>query len=68
MMQKQPVELVGDSKHNMKIRYRYQVLFTAFNPRFPLGVLAFGTMTVAATVITYANVPALIASINMSSQ
>jgi hypothetical protein len=65
-MQEQIIKLVGNSKHNMKIWHRYQILFTAFNPCFPLGVLAFWTMTVTAAVITYANVPAMIALINVS--
>jgi hypothetical protein len=67
-MQKQVVEFARNSKYYMKIRYRYQVLFTAFNPCFPLDILALRTMTVAATVITYTNVPALIALIKVSSQ
>lgn len=67
-MQEQTIKLVGNSKHHMKIRYRQEILFTAFNPCFPLGILAFWTMTVTAAVITYANVPAMIASVNMTSK
>jgi hypothetical protein len=52
----------------MKIRYRQEILFTAFNPCFPLGILAFWTMTVTAAVVTDANVPAMIASVNVTSK
>jgi hypothetical protein len=68
MMQEQVVELVGDSKYHMKIGCRYQILFTAFNPCFALGILAFWAMTVTATVVTDAKVPAMFASVNVSSQ
>ena len=68
MIQEQVVKLARDSKHNMKIRYRDQILFTAFNPCIALGVLAFWTMTVTVIVVTDANVPAMIASINVSPQ
>jgi hypothetical protein len=52
----------------MKIWDWNQVGLTTFDPRFPLGVLAFWTMTVTATVITDANMPAVIAFINMTTQ
>jgi hypothetical protein len=68
MMQKQSIEFIGNGKHNMKIWYRDQICFTAFDPCFSLGILAFGAMTIAAAIITYANMPALIALVNMSAQ
>jgi len=67
-MQEQTIELIRYGKNNVKIRYRKQVLFTVFNPGFPLSILALGTMAVTAGVIAYANMPALIAFINMSAQ
>ena len=67
-MQEQIIEFVGDSKYYMKIRCRQEILFTAFNPCFALGILAFRAMTVTATVVTDANVPAKFAFINVSSQ
>ena len=52
----------------MKIRNRQQILLAAFNPCFPLSILAFGTMTVTAGVITDADMTALIAFVHMSAQ
>jgi len=52
----------------MKVGNRKQIAFTVFYPGFPLGVLALGTMTVTAGVIADANMPAMIAPINMAAQ
>jgi hypothetical protein len=51
----------------VKVRNREKIPFSVFNPGFPLGVLAFGTMTVTAGVIADANMPALIAPVNMAA-
>jgi hypothetical protein len=52
----------------MKVWDRKQILLAVFHPCFPLSVLAFWTMTVTARVVTNADMPALIAFINMSAQ
>ncbi len=52
----------------MKVGYRDQVLFPVFDPFFPLGILALGTMAVTAGVITDADMPAAIAFVDMSAQ
>jgi hypothetical protein len=52
----------------MKVRNRKKITFTVFNPGFPLGILALGTMTVTAGVVTDADMPALITFVNMSAQ
>jgi hypothetical protein len=50
-MHEQTIEFIRYSKHNMKIGNRKQVPLSVFNPGFPLGILAFGAMTVPATVV-----------------
>jgi hypothetical protein len=52
----------------MEIRYGKQILFTVCDPRFSLRILALGTMTVTAGVVTDADMPALIAFVDMSAQ
>ncbi len=52
----------------MKIRHWKQILFSAFNPGLPLGILALGTMAVPAGIIADANMPACIAFVNMPAQ
>jgi hypothetical protein len=52
----------------MKVWYRQQILLAIFNPCFSLGILAFGTMTVTARVVTDADMAALITFVNMSAQ
>jgi hypothetical protein len=51
IMHEQTIEFIRYSKHNMKIGNRKQVPLSVFNPGFPLGILAFGAMTVPATVV-----------------
>jgi hypothetical protein len=68
MLKKQTIESIGYCKNNMKVRDRKQILLAVFHPCFTLSVLALGTMTVTARVVTYADVTALIAFINMSAQ
>lgn len=63
-----PVELIRQGKHYMKVRNRKEIAFTVFYPGFPLSILALGTMTVTAGVITDANMPAMIAPVNMTAQ
>jgi hypothetical protein len=45
------VELVRNGKNYMEIRHRKQVPLTVFYPCFPMCILAFRAMTVAATVV-----------------
>jgi hypothetical protein len=68
MLKKQTIELVRYCKNNMKVCHRKQILLTVFYPCFSLGILALGTMTVTARVVTNADMTALIAFINMSAQ
>jgi hypothetical protein len=68
MLKEQTIESIGYCKNNMKIWYRKQILLAIFHPCFSLSVLALGTMTVTARVITDADMTALIAFVNMSAQ
>ena len=52
----------------MKVWNRQKIAFAVFYPGFPLGVLALGTMAITAGVIADANMPALIAPVNMATQ
>jgi hypothetical protein len=67
MMHKKSVELVRDGKYYMKVGNGKKITFTVFDPCFALGVLAFRTMTVTTGVIADANVPAMIAPVNMAA-
>jgi hypothetical protein len=67
-LNKQAIEHVRYCKDNMKVWYRKQILLAVLYPCFPLGVLALGTMTVTARVITNADMTALIAFVNMAAQ
>jgi hypothetical protein len=51
IMQEQTVEFIRNSKHNMKIWNRKQVSLSVLYPDLPMGVLAFGAMTVTAAVV-----------------
>ena len=68
LLKKQAIESIRYSKNNMKVWYRKQILLAVFHPCFPLSILALGTMTVTARVVTDADMTALIAFINMSAQ
>jgi hypothetical protein len=68
LLKKQAIECIRYSKNHMKVWDRKQILLPAFHPCFPLSVLALGTMTVTARVITNADITAIIAFINMSAQ
>jgi len=68
MLKKQTIEFIRYCKHNMKVWDRKKVLLAVLNPCFPLGILALGTMTVTARVVTNADMTTLIASVNMSAQ
>jgi hypothetical protein len=50
-MQEQTVEFIRNSKHNMKVGNRKQVSLSVLYPDFPMGILAFGAMTVTAAVV-----------------
>jgi len=67
MVKKQPVQFIRDRENHMEVWHRQQILFAAFDPGFALCVLAFGAMTVAAGVITYADMTALVAFVHMSA-
>jgi hypothetical protein len=68
MFNKQTIEFIGYCKDNMKVWHRKQILLPVFHPRFSLGILTLGTMTVTARVIANADMTTLIAFINMSAQ
>src|SRR5450759_3368665 len=68
LLKKQAIESIRYRKNNMKVCYRKQILLAVFHPCFSLSILALGTMTVTARVITDADMTALIAFINMSAQ
>jgi hypothetical protein len=68
LLKKQAIESIRYSKNNMKVWDRKQILLAVFYPCFTLSILALGTMTVTARVITDADMTALIAFINMSAQ
>jgi hypothetical protein len=52
----------------MKVWDRKQILLAVFHPCFPLSILALGTMTVTARVVTDTDMTTLITFINMSAQ
>jgi hypothetical protein len=68
ILKKQTIEFIRYCKNNMKVWDRKQILLAIFHPRFPLGFLALGTMTVTARVVSNADMSALIAFINMYAQ
>jgi len=68
LVNKQTIEFIRYSKNHMKVWDRKQILLAVFHPCFSLSVLALGTMTVPARVVTNADMTALIAFINMSAQ
>lgn len=68
MVKKQAIECIRYCKNNMKVWDRKQILLAVFHPCFSLSVLALGTMTVTARVVTDTDMTALIAFINMSAQ
>jgi hypothetical protein len=68
LVKKQTFECIRYRKNHMKIWDRKKILLAAFHPCFTLSVLALGTMTVTARVVTNADMTALIAFINMSAQ
>jgi hypothetical protein len=68
MLKKQAIEFIGYRKDNMKVWDRKQILLAGFYPCFPLSILALGTMTVTARVVTDTDMTTLITFINMSAQ
>jgi hypothetical protein len=68
MLNKQAIEFIRYCENNMKIWDRKQILLAVFHPCFTLSVLALGTMTVTARVVTDADMTTLIAFVNMSAQ
>ena len=68
LMDKQPVQQIGNRKYHMKIRNRQQILFAILDPCFTLDILAFGTMAIAAGIVADAYVPACIAPVDMPAQ
>jgi hypothetical protein len=68
LLKKHAIEFIRYCKNNMKVWDRKQILLAVFHPCFPLSILALGTMTVTARVVTDADMTALIAFINMSAQ
>jgi hypothetical protein len=68
MLKEQTIESIRYCKNNMKVWDRQKVLLPVLNPGFSLSVLAFGTMTVTARVVTNADMTALITFVNMPAQ
>jgi hypothetical protein len=68
MLKKQTIQCIRYRKNNMKVWDRQQILLAILNPCFSLSILAFGTMTVTARVVTDADMAALITFVNMSAQ
>jgi len=68
MLNKQTIEFIWYCKNNMKVWDRKQILLAVFHPCFALSVLALGTMTVTARVVTDTDMTTLITFINMSAQ
>jgi hypothetical protein len=68
ILKKKTIEFIRYCKNNMKVCHRKQIMLAVFHPSFSLGILALGTMTVTARVVTNADMTALIAFINMSAQ
>jgi len=68
VLKKQAIEFIRNCKNHMEVWHGQQILFTAFHPCFPIRILALGTMTVTAGVVTDADMPALITFVNMSAQ
>ena len=68
LLKKQAIKFVRYRKNNMKIWDRKQILLAVFHPCFTLSILALGTMTVTARVVTDTDMTTLIAFINMSAQ
>jgi hypothetical protein len=68
ILKEQAIESIRYCKNNMKVWNRKQILLAVLHPRFSLGILALGTMTVTARVVTNADMTTLIAFINMSAQ
>jgi hypothetical protein len=59
------IKCVGKGKYNMEVWYRQQFFFSCLYPIFAVFALAFGTMTVTATVITYTKQATTAATIYM---
>jgi len=68
LLKKKAIERVRYSKDNMKVWDRKQILLAVLYPCFSLSVLALGTMTVTARVVTDTDMTTLITFINMSAQ
>jgi hypothetical protein len=68
MLKKKTIKRIGYCKNNMKVWDRKQILLPVLNPCFTLGILALGTMTVTARVVTDADMSTLITFVNMSAQ
>jgi len=62
------IQLMGNREYYMKILYRQSVLHPVLHPKRLLCGLAFGAMTVAATVVTNTFATAAIASVFMPAQ
>jgi len=68
ILKEQAIESIRYSKNNMKVWDWKQILLAVFHPCFSLGILALGTMTVTARVVTNADMTTLITFVNMSAQ
>jgi hypothetical protein len=61
------IKRIWQSKYHMEVGYRQQFFFSCLYPIFALFALAFGTMTVTATVITYTKQATTAATIYMTT-
>jgi hypothetical protein len=55
-------------KDDMELAGRQYFVFSFFKPSFPWHVLAFGAVTIPTGMVSYANHPAVVAALDMSTQ
>ena len=52
LLKAQPIEMVGQGKYHVEVRYINQLIFPVLYPLFPLVTLALRTMSVSAAIVT----------------
>src|SRR5699024_9957851 len=62
------IEFTGQRKNNVVIRAGQQIPRSVFYPFLSFMPLTFWTMSIPTAVVTYTDIPAFIASINMTAQ
>src|SRR5678815_5033738 len=68
LKQTELVSGVRQCEHNMEVGHRQQFVFPCLYPCFPLSTLAFGAMTITATIIADAQMATGGTSIGMAAQ